>query len=401
MSVTSVFATLVIVAGALLAGFSRAQGAPTTQPPAYALELVADGLQLPVQVVALDDGSDRLLVVRLDGLIEVVDRGETRGEARGEVRAAPFLSLRSRVTALEGEQGLFTIALESADVAAAAGRSRLLVAAFTEKGTGDLIVAAYPADPGLERAELSREVELLRIAMPEPFHHGGQVAFGPDGMLYVSVGNGERSEEYLYADPPSAQSPHSLRGKLLRLRLPVELTQTATAQLEPEVYASGFRNPWKFSFDAESGRLLLADVGEDRWEEINDVVFGGNYGWPSREGPECLRRLDGAGLVDPDCESQAHSGPLHVYGHLRFDPDGGMAVVGGVVVRDPDLPELVGSYVFGDFVAGRVWSLDLDSGAVTLLLEAGRSVSSISLGSEFEVLITSFDGGVYRLVHAP
>lgn len=392
MDLTSLAATLAIVAGALSTGAGHAQGTLVNEPQAYELVSIAAGLGLPVHALALDDGSGRLLVVRLDGLIEVV--------ADGEVRATEFLSLRSRVTALEGEQGLFTAALESAEAAAAAGRARQLVAAFTEMATGDLVVAAYPTEPGLERADLSGEVVLLRVAMPEPFHHGGQVAFGPDGMLYVSVGNGERSEEHLYADPPSAQSPDSLRGKLLRLAVPAELTRATAAGLEPEIYASGFRNPWKFSFQAGSQRLLLADVGEDRWEEINDVVFGGNYGWPSREGPECLRRFDGAGLVDPECESREHRPPLHAYGHLRFDPGGGLAVVGGVVVSDPDLPELSGSYVFGDFVVGRVWSLDLDSGAVRLLLEAGRSLSSITSGADHEVLITSLDGGIYRLVRA-
>ncbi|HZJ10299.1 MAG TPA: PQQ-dependent sugar dehydrogenase [Trueperaceae bacterium] len=364
----------------------------------YRLEPITDELVKPVAVISLDDG--RLLVSQLEGQVMVVEDGAVRPE--------PFLDLGDRVTALVGEQGFFSVALE--DPAAAAERSRtpLLIAAYTERDSGDLIIAAYPTDARLSRADASAEQVLLRIAMPEPFHHGGQVAFGPDGMLYVSVGNGESANRFLHERPWSSQALDRLRGKLLRLdvgavgagrgyAVPADNPFVSDPLARPEIYALGFRNPWKFTFDPDSGRLLLVDVGNDRWEEVNVVRPGGNYGWPAREGRECQACPDAPGLVDPECPYTVFAEPVAVYGHLALDPAGGQAVTGGVVVRDPELPELRGRYLFADFVVGRIWALDLASGEVVELLDSDLPITHLSRGPAGEVLVLSITGVLARL----
>lgn len=400
------------------APLARAQDAPPPAHPAaatgYALEPWLSDLTLPVALATDPDGGDAVLIAELEGLVRTA-----RG---GAVRAAPFLDLRHRVTGLAGEQGLFTVALEP--TTATLNRPRQVVAAFTEIGTGDLIVAAYPVDPATWTADPSAEVVILRVPMPEPFHHGGQVRFGPDGALYASIGNGERSPSFWATRPWSAQSLATLRGKIVRVRLLATDLASATRPYEvpednpfvasdvpsgdppdesvrPEIWALGFRNPWKFAFDPRDGAVLVADVGEDRWEEVSRATRGGNYGWPIREGPECLEHPDVAVLVEPACASIPLDGPWIAYGHLDLDPDGGLAVTGGVVVADPELPGLAGRYVFGDFVTGRVWAWDAAAGQRDVLADGVPALTAIEAGPASEVLLVVADGRVLRLRARP
>ena len=389
-------ALLMLLLGANLPLHAHAKG------DSYRLELITDELVKPVSLTTLADG--RLLVTQLDGQVMVVEDGAVRTE--------PFLNLVSLVTALAGEQGLFSAALEPLSGSSSFGRPPRLIAAYTERDSGDLVVAAFPSNEELTRADESAKHELLRVPMPEPFHHGGQVAFGPDGMLYVSVGNGESANHFLHEQPWSAQDLSLLRGKLLRLALSPPASEAAylvpdgnpfvnTAGARPEIFALGFRNPWKFTFDDHSSALILSDVGNDRWEEVNLVEAGGNYGWPAREGRECQYLPDAPGLVDPDCASRSFVEPLAVYGHLAIDPAGGQAVTGGMVVHDPALPELAGHYLFSDFVVGRLWSLELGSGTLTLLLDTDLAITQVAEGPGHEVLVLAISGELLRLRHEP
>lgn len=365
----------------------------------FQLEILTDRLEKPVSLLTLEDGG--MLLSSLDGRVYLLDDGT--------VRDAPVLDLTPRVTALEGEQGFYGVALEPAGAAEAAGRPRWLVASFAERGSGDLVVAAYPFDEEARSASLAGEVTLLRVPMPEPFHYGGHVRFGPDGMLWASVGNGESSNRFLHETPFSSQDLSSLRGKLLRLDVsgaptgepyvvPLDNPFVGQEGARPEVYAYGFRNPWKFTFHPDSSDVLLVDVGNDRWEEVNVVRRGGDHGWPRREGLECQYFPDAPGLVDPACEETSDVPPLHVYGHLALDPLGGQAVTGGFV---PSVGPLAGTYVFADFVVGRIWSLDLDSGEVMELVDTDLAITEISPGPDGEVLVVSVSGVVARLRTAP
>jgi len=403
---------LVALVGALAPiGAHAALPFPDIHPASVSVELqvLHDDLSLPVSVVPLDDGSGRLALTQLEGLVLVLDAAGVRSE--------PLLDLRSRVTGRVGEQGLYSVAIESPARAAARGGRRMVVAAFTERETGDVVVAGYPLDDMRWVAEAGDETVLLRVPVPEPYHHGGQVAFGPDDMLWVSIGDGEAANHFLRVQPPTAQDLRSLRGKLLRIdpfprggasdaaayRVPSDnpligaLAHDGTPAA-PEIWAYGFRNPWRFTFHPETGDVLLADVGNDRWEEINRVRAGGNHGWPSREGPECQAFPDAPGLVDPTCPERSFVEPLVALAHLALDPRGAQAVTGGTVVRDPDLPALAGRFLFGDFVTGRVWSLDLDDGRLELLLETSMSLTSITTGHAGEVLVLGLDGVLARLV---
>ncbi|MFO7544022.1 MAG: PQQ-dependent sugar dehydrogenase [Trueperaceae bacterium] len=379
---------------------------PVIEAATVALELqvLHDDLALPVSTTAFHDGSDRVLLVQLEGMVMLLENPAAPPR--------PFLDLRDRVTGLEGEQGLFTVALEPAERARARGHARNVVVAYTERGTGDVVVAGFPVDTGGSSADPANGVEILRVPMPEPFHHGGQVAFGPDGMLYVSIGNGEISNAFLHTSPASAQDLRSLRGKVLRLdafpahggayAVPADNPFVADAERDPdvrsEVWAYGFRNPWKFAFDPATGDLYLADVGSDRWEEIDLVEPGRNYGWPAREGPECQMFPDASGFVDPACPELPLEEPRFAYAHLALDPNGGQAVVGGIVVRDPGLPGLAGRYLFGDFVTGRLWSLDPATDRVELLLETGLALTGIDEGPRGQVLLTGVQGVLARLI---
>lgn len=420
-------AALAVVAGPARAASAEAlparigdtllAGAPAHEPPIpLALEVVVEGLALPVAALALGDGTPRLLVTLLEGTVVLVDEGEPR--------EVPVLDLRHRVTGLEGEQGLFSAALEPPDAAAGRGRGRVVVAAFTELGTGDLVVAAYPLDDVALLADAARERELVRVPMPDPFHHGGKVAFGPDRMLWVSVGDGERGGAF--REPPwPTQALDDLRGSVLRIEpLPQGMAGPAYAvppdnplvglgagrfgePVRPEIWAYGFRNPWKLHFGPD-GRLYVADVGEDDWEEVNVALPGANHGWPAREGPACLTWPDRPGPVDPECDGDAFVDPVVAYRHLHADPAGGRAVAGGVVVRDPALGPLAGAYVFGDFVSGRIWAYHpadgtdptsgLGGGRVAALLETGLAITGFAHGPDGEVLVVAVQGTIARLV---
>jgi len=386
-----------------------AQPAEAAAPPpneltgAYAIQPLPLAFDKPVALVSLPDES-RLLVVGLDGLVVAVTDGRQE--------AAPFLNLVARVTALEGEQGFFSLAIEPRVAAERHGRGRFVFAAYTERDSGDLVVGRYPLDETAGTAKALEELVIVRVDVPEPFHHGGQVAFGPDGMLYVGVGNGESSNRFLHERPWSSPSLDTLRGKVLRLDVsggwnspagyvvPEDNPFVDTPGALPEIFASGFRNPWKFSFDDATGALYLADVGNDRYEEINLVTAGGDYGWPSREGHECQWFPDVEGQVDPDCQDRAFEAPLIAYGHLALDPEGGQAVTGGVVSTDPGLPELLGAYVYGDFVVGRMWALLPGAAMPVQLLLAGPGLTSIAHGPAGELMVSFISGTVARIVPA-
>lgn len=404
-----VLRAVVAIAAALAAAAAASAPLATPSrpaPEAYALAPWFDGLRLPVAVVAVADHPDRWLAVQLEGLlIDVRD---------GAPQPRPFLDLRHRVTGLEGEQGFFSAALEPRDRALARGRARHLVAAYSERGTGDLVVAAYPVDEVAWLADETAELEVLRVPMPTPFHHGGFVRFGPDGLLYVTIGDGSAAIDPAVERSGGAASLGAWRGKIVRVDLlptaagspayavPADNPfasggMAAAGDARPEIWAYGFRNPWKLTFDPASDEAVVVDVGADRWEEVHRVVPGGDHGWPAREGPECVRLQDGA-LLDPACGERADVAPWIAYGHLALDPEGGQAVVGGVVVRDPELPELVGRYVFADFVSGSVWAYDPVAERRELLADAGPGVSAIDEGPTGEVLVVTLAGSVRRLI---
>ena len=391
---------LVLCSLPVFSAVATAQPAPTPVAAAtveLTLEVVVEGLAKPTYATHAGDGSGRLFTSSLDGFVQVIDGAS--------VLERPFLDLRERMTSLDGEQGFYSLAFHP-DYPA---NGRLFVS-YTERDGGDLIVAEHrvSTDPGFADPNAFERI-LLRIEVDEPLHHGGQLAFGPDGYLYVGVGDGIHSVEILQRLPWLGQDLGDLRGKLLRLdidcrtpcadapyAIPADNPFLGVADARPEVYALGFRNPWKFSFD-RAGGLYLSDVGNDRWEELNRVVAGSNHGWPLREGFECLLLPDGSPLAT-DCEARPTTPPLIVYGHPQIDLQGGNAITGGYVYRGSAEPALLGRYLFADWVSGRIWSFDVDgSGGMELLLDSDLNISSFVEDEAGELYLLEIGGTLYRL----
>jgi glucose/arabinose dehydrogenase len=314
---------------------------------------VASGLDRPVHVAFAPGEPGRLYAVGQAGVVTVVERGRTRQflDITRLVRTSPKGAFAS-------EQGLLSIAF--ARDYASSGRFWV---DYTDR-RGRVTVAEYRRGGGLART-------LLVVPKRSERHHGGQLQVARDGALWVSVGDD-------FTRPSKAQDPAGPLGTVMRF-----------GPAGPEVVAYGLRNPWRFSFDRDTGDLWIGDVGETSWEEV-DVVRGArglvNLGWDSFEGEERYRSRRPAGpgrLV----------GPVAVYGH-----DAGCAVTGGYVYRGTAVPGLRGRYVFGDYCTGQIWSLDAaEPGKPRRELELGTTLASFGEDEAGELYAVSRTGRIFRL----
>ena len=270
----------------------------------------------------------------------------------------------------------------------------LLGLAFSPGFQSDGRVYVYYTAGGPRRSVLSRfqvvggainlgsETVLLEVPQPFENHNGGQIAFGPDGYLYVALGDGGSG-----GDPNgNGQNLSTLLGSILRLDVSGGgYTVPPSNPFGSEIYAYGLRNPWRFSFDRASGDLWAADVGQNRSEEVDRIVAGGNYGWNVMEGLECFNAAS--------CDQGDLQLPRAVYGC-----DEGCSVTGGYVYRGASMPELDGWYVYGDFCSGRVWAVNTaDSSPAVLLADTGLPIASFGELPDGELLALTFANAVYRL----
>lgn len=347
-----------------------------------ALDPVARGFERPLGVVA---AGDALYVLEQTGRVRVV--------RDGQVEATPFLDLRGQVSR-GGERGLLGLAFgpDGAEVPTEA------FVHLTDPA-GDTLLLRMPIEDG--RAVPERAREMLRLEQPYGNHNGGQLAIGPDGMLYLGLGDGGSGGDPLRA----GQDLSTWLGKILRLdpagdpyAVPADNPYAAGGG-EPEIWVSGLRNPWRFSFDAATGDLWIADVGQNDTEEIDRLApgeaAGADLGWSTLEGDRCFRSAD--------CDRSGTVPPVAVYRHA----DGlGRSVTGGYVYRGDAVPELTGRYVFGDFVGGTILAIDADAGrdgpvAPTLLARAGFAISSFGLDADGELLVLDYQGGRLLRIVAP
>jgi len=304
-----------------------------------------------------------------------------------EPRAARvFLDLRDRVTQRGGEEGLLGLAFHP-DFAS----NRWFYVYYTPADRPRRTVLSRLRAKSTEVADPASEQILLTIAQPYSNHNGGMIAFGPDGRLYAGIGDGGSG-----GDPHDhGQNLDTLLGKILRVTAdgaaPPDNPFVGRAGARPEIWAYGMRNPWRFSFDRETAALWVADVGQNKWEEIDRVVKGGNYGWRVYEGAAPFRKSN----VAPAGE---YLPPVAVYDH-----DAGCSVTGGYVYRGKAVPELRGQYLYADFCSGTVWALDAAGSGV----RKGRVIGSVPDPSSFgedaagEIYLTSFTGRIYQLVPRP
>jgi len=327
------------------------------------LEPFARGLSEPLFLTHAGDGSGTLYVVEQGGRIRSLD-------ADGTVHPETFLDIAERITA-GGERGLLGLAFHP-DYP---DDGRIFVM-YTAAGEGTNTVSVFTVTDGLADADSER----VLVAIPDfaGNHNGGNVAFGPDGYLYFGTGDGGGA-----GDPQrNGQDPDALLGKIVRL-------DVDTAGSEPQIWALGMRNPWRFSFDRETGDLWIADVGQGAWEEIDvDPAGSGggrNYGWNVMEGPDCF---GGGG-----CDMAGLTLPVVAYTH-----DEGCTVVGGYVYRGSAHPGLVGTYLYGDYCSGRFWSLDAQAAMAggadpVVVLDAAVSVSSFGQDEGGELYVTDISAG--------
>ncbi len=379
-------------------GLGRGPGASAGEPPATrvpgSIELLGspDGIDpyvivpafprltfdRPVWIGHPPDGTDVLWVGEQRGVLKVFRN------TRDVAKASVALDLHKQVARTHNEEGLQGVAFHPGFK-----KNKTLFVTYSADKPRRLVLSRFETSGTRRRVRADTERVLLRQREPYGNHNGGCVAFGPDGRLYLSLGDGGS-----YGDPQNhAQNLDDWLGTILRLDVSGKKRVTAPADnpfvgvqhTKPEIYAYGFQNPRRFSFDSVTDRLWVGDVGNDRFQEVNRVERGGNYGWNLREGKAAFKA--GHALVD------LHE-PLLALGKAKAQ-----RITGGVVYRGKRLPGLIGAYLYGDSATGAVWALRTDGTKVTenKLLGRGVGISCFGEDRDGEVYFTSYDGKVYTL----
>jgi glucose/arabinose dehydrogenase len=328
--------------------------------PAIKLSNMVSGFRRPTQVTHAGDGSGRLFVVEQEGTIRIIKDGVAQ--------ATPFLDITDRISCC-GERGLLSVAFPP-DY----GSKGYFYVDYTNID-GNSIIARYALGASPDVADPASEQVLLKIEQPYANHNGGQLAFGPDGYLYIGKGDGGSG-----GDPQgNGQNPDTLLGSILRLDvesgetpygIPSDNPFVGVAGHRDEIWAYGLRNPWRFSFDGQTGDLYIADVGQERIEEVNvqpaSSSGGENYGWNIMEGDECY---DAA-----TCDTSGLTMPVATYRRIQ----GNCSVTGGMVYRGARYANMQGVYFYADYCSGRLWGLRRNGGTWEnqLLLEAPVSITS-------------------------
>ncbi len=364
-----------------LAGCGDGTGPMEPIPDSLAVEVVASGLSNPLYL-ASPPGDARLFVVEQPGRIRIIQNGS--------LLTTSFLDITGRVLD-GGERGLLSVAFHPSYAS-----NRFLYVNYTDN-QGDTRVERYTATSDPNVADPNSALLIIGIAQPFPNHNGGLVMFGPDGMLYIGMGDGGSG-----GDPQGhGQDRGTLLGDLLRIdvnqgspyAVPADNPFVNQAGMRGEIWGYGLRNPWRFSFDREGGTLYIADVGQGRWEEVNAVpatAAGLNYGWNILEGSECfgVSTCNRAGLTLPVLEYSLSGIPC--------------AVTGGFVYRGQRIAGLQGHYFYSDFCAGWLRSFHLVDGRAEEQREweVGDLGQVMSFGEDAarELYILSANGRVYRLI---
>jgi glucose/arabinose dehydrogenase len=345
---------------------------------------VVTGLNNPVHVT--NAGDRRLFVVEQSGRIRIVENGQ--------LLSTPFLDISSRISS-GGEQGLLSVAFPPGY----ASKGHFYVN-YTDTN-GDTVIARYRLSANANQADPGSEEIVLKIPQPFDNHNGGQLAFGPDGYLYIGMGDGGSG-----GDPQNnAQNPASLLGKMLRIDVesgsrtytiprsnPFLAATDPQDQFRDEIWSLGWRNPWRFSFDRQTGDLFMADVGQNAVEEVNfqsaSSTGGENYGWRLFEGNQPYS-------ANPGDSTAGFTFPVATYTH-----DQGRSVTGGFVFRGNPSSTLQGIYLYGDFINGRIWGLRRTGTTWenTLLTDTAYGISTFGEDQAGSLYVADyFTGTIYRI----
>ena len=344
------------------------------------VEEVASGLDNPIFLTA-PAGDARLFIVEQPGRIRIVENGK--------LIEKPFLDITGKV-GYGGERGLLSVAFHPRYAA-----NGFLYVNYTDKN-GDTRIERYTVSSDRNVADPASARVILGIDQPYANHNGGLNMFGPDGMLYIGMGDGGSQ-----GDPHgNGQNPNQLLGKLLRIDVdhgdPYSVPPAnpyARGGGRGEIWALGLRNPWRFSFDRATGLLYIADVGQDKYEEMNIAPAsraGVNYGWSTMDGPSCFK--------SPLCNKSGLQQPVFTYGHDH----GTCSIIGGFVYRGRKIPEVVGQYFYSDYCNSWVRSFTYADGKLGeshQWLDGGLG-SIVSFGEDAagELYLCSSNGRVYRIV---
>ncbi|TNE87644.1 MAG: glucose dehydrogenase [Deltaproteobacteria bacterium] len=342
-------------------------------------QLFAAGVNVPTDITHAGDGSGRVFVTTQEGEIKAYNAAGTE--------VTTFLDLTDRVGYQGGsERGLFSVAFHP-DFAT----NNLLYVHYTDR-SGDTVISEFTGQ------DASTERILITADQPAGNHNGGKVAFGPDGYLYIGLGDGGGAGD-TYSN---GQREDTFLAKLLRIDvdardagqygIPSDNPFVGQGNHRPETWAWGLRNPWKYSFDRETGTMYIGDVGQDAWEEVDIGVAGGNYGWSNAEANHCF---------GGSCDLNAYEQPVYEYPHSQ-----GISIVGGYVYRGCAMPDLHGVYFFSDtpwFGNSPLWSLTFDGGTasegpVWIDQIVGR-VTTLGEDEQGEIYIGEYTNGqIYKLV---
>lgn len=358
---------------------------PPTPGLQLALEGVIQNLDQPVFLTAPPGDANRLFVVERPGRIRIVQNGA--------LFPRPFLDIAD-LTSLEGERGLLGMAVHP-DYA----QNGQFFVHYTDAASGGTRIARYNVSGDPDVADPASGMIVLEVSQPFSNHNGGSIAFGPDGMLYIALGDGGSGGDPL----GNGQNRGTLLGAVLRIDIdsgdpfviPPDNPFVDTPGARPEVWAYGLRNPWRMSFDRSTGDLYIADVGQSQVEEVNVQAAsspgGENYGWNIMEGGTCF---GGGG-----CETAGLTLPVAEYDH-----DVGCSITGGYVYRGLAIPGATGRYFYGDFCSGFVRSFVLSMGQATdpadhtSQIGPGESIASFGEDGVGELYIVTLEGSIFRIV---
>ena len=363
-------------------GCSGANGGPEVASEPIARIQVTEALggmtfTQPVALIFPEDSAETGYIVEQSGRILSVS------VVNGSWSATESLNIEDRVNDRGREEGLLGLALDP-----------------DFKSNGHMYV--YYTAAGPRRAVVSRfglgdpnsETVILEVPQPYSNHNGGSLAFGPDGFLYIGLGDGGSA-----GDPKlNGQNTGTLLGSIVRIdvsrtdtlgtyAIPGDNPFVGVGGARPEVWAYGLRNPWRFTFDRLTGELWAADVGQNEREEVNVIKAGLNYGWNIMEGSMCYKSRGN------ECNQDGLEAPVVEYGHTN-----GCSVTGGYVYRGISFDWLTGRYLYGDFCSGKIWSFDPVTNHSVEMFDTRLKISSFAEDSDGELYVLSLDGGVYKFI---